>query len=173
MNPFKPLKPLKRRGYKTDPQVLAVYRFENRWIEWNRHNVPLTLLRKVVRRACQLYGVKPPIVTWGPDKEPYKPTSRPPSWFDPTQNKILLRKRHWNFAVGLHEAAHCIVWHRFGHRVADHGPCWLGIYLWLLTANGTAPQEAIEAAAALDGLEYVPIERSSPAAIKKLPVLPY
>jgi hypothetical protein len=168
----KKLKPLKRRGYANDPQVLAVYRFEGRWLHWNEQNTTLTLCRQLVKKACQLYGVKPAVVTWGPDTEPYKPRSRPCTYFDPNTNRILLRKRHWNYAVALHEAAHCIAWHRFGHRAADHGPAWLGIYLWLLAANLTAPIVALEAAAALDGLEWVPIERSSPAAIKRLRVTP-
>lgn len=160
------LPPLKKRGTLEDPQVNAIYRWETRWLDWNRRTTPIYVLRKLIRHACRLYGVKPPTVTWGPDREPYKPRKKPCTYFDPNTNAILLRKRHLNMAVALHEAAHAIVWHRFGHQRIDHGPTWLGIYLWLLSKNDTAPQCALEASALADGLEYTSIEESSPYRIR-------
>jgi hypothetical protein len=161
------LPPLKRRGTLADPQMYAVYRWEGYWYDWNNHTTTLDMCRKLIRQACRLYGVPPPRVTWGPNREPYKPRSRPCTYFDPDPNTILLRKRHWNMAVPLHEAAHAIVWHRFGHKRIDHGPTWLGIYLWLLVNNETAPRIALEASALADKLEFTPIDESSPKVIRK------
>lgn len=166
------LAPLIRRGTLADPQRIAVYRWENRWHDWNQHTTKLSLLRTLIRHACRLYSVPPPIVTWGAAREPYKPAIKSNSEFDPNTNVILLRKHQWNMAIALHEAAHAIVWHRFGQQRIDHGPTWLGIYLWLLVNNETAPRVALEASAREDGLHWTPIDESSPRRIRKIKVTP-
>lgn len=50
-------------------------------------------------------------------------------------------------ATAMHEASHHIVFKLCGYRVQDHGPTFLGVYLWLLERSGVAPQSALHASA--------------------------
>jgi hypothetical protein len=84
------------------------------------------------------------------------------SYFDPSTNRILLLRHHHNDAVALHEAAHAIIWHRFGHKRIDHGKAWLGVYMWLMVEHQVAPQTALEASMSEHALEWDPIAESSP-----------
>lgn len=58
-----------------------------------------------------------------------------------------------NEAIALHEAAHYIT-DRTYPRAADHGPTWLGVYLWLLEKAAVAPREALRATMRKHGLKW-------------------
>lgn len=59
-----------------------------------------------------------------------------------------------NMAVAMHEAAHHIVFKLCGWRVKDHGPTFLGVYLWLLEKSGVAPKAALHASARVFKLRW-------------------
>jgi hypothetical protein len=143
-----------------------VYRWESRWLDWCRPTTSLQGCRWLARKACRAYGVTAPRVTSTTHAEFRKANVQPYSSFEAYENRILLLDRHLNPACALHETAHAIVWHRFGHQRLDHGPTWLGIYLWLLTEYKVAPLVALEASAKADGLDFVGIDESSPKTIR-------
>lgn len=126
-----------------DPQRDAVYDWEGEFRDWNRRTLPLRLVKKYVQDACAHYGLPAPTVKGHPGKAYafYKPKD------DYSGELISFAGWCQNPAVALHEAAHYIVLHHFGKDVQDHGPIWLGVYLWLLQRAGIAPQEALRASA--------------------------
>lgn len=126
-----------------DPQRDAVYDWEGEFRDWNRKTLPLHLVKKYVQDACAHYGLPAPTVKGHPGKAYafYKPKD------DYSGEVISFAGWCQNPAVALHEAAHYIVLHHFGTDVQDHGPIWLGVYLWLLQRAGIAPQEALYASA--------------------------
>lgn len=63
-----------------------------------------------------------------------------------------------NTATALHEAAHLIVSDLFGGNVQDHGPTFLGVYMWLLETAGVAPRTALHATAREHGLKWRKID---------------
>lgn len=59
-----------------------------------------------------------------------------------------------NAATALHEAAHLIAHDLYGDRGQDHGPTFLGVYMWLLETAGVAPRIALHATARAHGLRW-------------------
>ncbi len=49
-----------------------------------------------------------------------------------------------NIPIALHEAAHHIAGSILPEKLEDHGPEWLGIYVYLLNANGIGSRRAIK-----------------------------
>ena len=71
---------------------------------------------------------------------------------------VSFSRRGKNVATALHEAAHIIVFDKFGDKPQDHGPTFMGVYLWLLTTAGVAPRIALEATARANGLKWRKID---------------
>lgn len=142
-----------------DPQKDAVYTWEGEWRDWAERRISLPECTDVIRMACRHYRVRPPRVSawsrnfcWSPDvlaKTSTKILERPVIW---------LNKGGQNWATCLHEAAHWILLH-LAPRVADHGPTWLGVYMWLLERASIAPRAALTASARKHKLRY---KRRSP-----------
>lgn len=63
-----------------------------------------------------------------------------------------------NVATALHEAAHLIVNDLFSGAAQDHGPTFLGVYMWLLETAGVAPKIALHATARAHGLKWRKID---------------
>lgn len=133
-----------------DPQRHLVYDWEDTWRDWQLNTLTLTECRYAVRTACKRYGIKPPRVK--------QHNRRSLSWCDgkimSLQAKGFRRRGGKNLATVLHETAHCIVLRVFGHRVHDHGPTFLGVFLWLLEEARVAPRAALFASARSHGLRW-------------------
>lgn len=135
-----------------DPHKEKVYEWEDGWAQWDYNSLTLPACRGLVRTACAKYGLAPPVVK--------QHNIRSLSYCIPSKDVISLQgvgpdnKGGKNAAVALHEAAHYIAWKYFGEKIADHGPTWLGIYMWLLEAAEVAPATALHATAREKGLRW-------------------
>jgi hypothetical protein len=131
---------------ESDPQQDSIYRWEGSWKAWNRAELTVTECRSAIAWACDQYGVAPPRVKQHAGK------SYP--WCDVEKRVVSFSLKGKNVATALHEAAHLIVSDIFGDRVQDHGPTFLGVYMWLLETAGVAPRIALHATAHAHGLKW-------------------
>lgn len=129
---------------RPDPWQTAVYAFEYAWADWRRKTLTLKEVKAGIRRACRLYGLRPPRVGTHPGNA-Y-------SWH--CDGRISFKRRHMNPAVALHETAHYITDALFGDSPEDHGVAFQGVYFWLLTQAGIAPASALQAGAREHGLKW-------------------
>lgn len=132
---------------EADPQQDSVYEWEGEWAAWNASIMSFDNCRRMIDTACAHYGVRPPRVRMHKGK----------AWSYCLVSRALISLKqadNLNPAIALHEAAHWIVWHLFGDRVQDHGPTFMGVYLWLLEAASVAPVEALHATARKHGLKW-------------------
>jgi hypothetical protein len=141
---------------KIDRQKHAVDAWEKGWADWHRRTLTLPESRKLVRRACVRYGLKPPAVraVHGESTRCIHP------------DVILLLPDHHNPASVLHETAHYVCDWIFGDDTEDHCAEWLGIYLVLLEEFKVAPPEALYASAHAQRLQWWPASAVSPAALR-------
>ena len=133
-----------------DPQRHLVYDWEDEWRDWQLNTLTLEECRVAVRTACKLYGLKPPAVK----QHKY----RGMSWCDGrviSMQAVGFRSRGGkNIATTLHETAHFIVMRLYPRYRHDHGPTYLGVFLWLLQAAKVAPRIALHASARYFGLRW-------------------
>lgn len=146
-----------------DRQQKKVYAWESQWCDWNTSTMNLREARAVVGYACRKYGVAPPSVTHhGGTAYSYSQDSR-----------ISFRKDQKNAAIALHEAAHYVCDRIFEDpaetksRLEDHGPEWMGVYLWLLEGYRVAPRIALHSSAAAKGIRWVPLWTISPKRLRR------
>lgn len=134
-----------------DPQKEAVYEWEGGFADWNRQTLTLSAVRAHVRTACAHYGLPPPAVRAHPGD----------TWAYSMGHVVSFPGWCKNMAVALHEAAHYICGKHCPNARHDHGPSWLGIYLWLLEEARVAPRAALCASARRHGLRWrrLPPER--------------
>jgi hypothetical protein len=111
-------------SFRADPQLKPLYAWEER-NGWNDSTISFKSAKKHIIDACNYYKVVIPEVRLHATRNlPYASQHN---------NFISLqRDRYLNVPVSLHEAAHHIVWQKYGARPQDHGPTFLGIYLHLL-----------------------------------------
>ena len=134
-----------------DPHRKDIYAWEDSWYEWNCNTCSLADCRRVIRKACARYGVPAPRVRQHPLTATY---SIPLYGVVSLQSSGRTPERGGkNYPVALHEAAHIIVHHRHP-RAQDHGPTFLGIYMWLLELNKIAPPVALHASARKHNLHW-------------------
>jgi hypothetical protein len=132
-----------------DVQQQTVYKWEGEWEAWvTREFLTVSRPRELVRRACKRYRVPPPVV-----KGHHRVTGGT-SFYEPNLHRIELRKRHWNVAIALHEAAHAITDWLIGPDQPAHGPEWMAVYLDLLATYKVAPRVALEASARAHGIRW-------------------
>lgn len=135
-----------------DPQREDLYRWEETWGPWNFNSLTLTECREWIEFACRLYDVEPPRVR--------QHRTRELSWCHIKMGVISLQggKHRYrggrNVSQALHEVAHWIVFKLFDDRPQDHGPTFLGVYMWLLEAARVAPRIALHASARAHGLRW-------------------
>ena len=122
-----------------DPQREAVYEWETEFRDWNRQTLTLQETRQYVKTACAYYGLEAP---------PVRPTEGKKEWAYMMGDGAHMAFSEWcrNPAIALHESAHFITL-KLAPTAADHGPTWLGIYMWLLAKAVVAPPEALAASA--------------------------
>ncbi len=145
-----------------DPQKDAVYAWEGCWLDWNEGNQTLAECRRLIRKACRMYSVKPPTVVGH--------THNMWTTYYPDVARITFQRQQRNTAVALHEAAHHILFavckqeadEESDGNFEDHGPEFLGVYLFLLNHFKVAPLIALTASAKAAGLHFVPVSESAP-----------
>lgn len=135
-----------------DPQKEALYAWEETWGPWNYNSLTLTECREWIVTACDYYGVPPPRVR--------QHRTREYSWCHVYRGVISLQggkhraRGGRNVSQALHEVAHWIVHQKFGDKPQDHGPTFLGVYMWLIEAAKLAPPIALHASARTHGLKW-------------------
>jgi hypothetical protein len=135
-----------------DPQKAALYAWEESWGPWNFYSLTLTECREWVEMSCAYYDVPPPRVR--------QHRTREYSWCHTGMGVISMQggkhraRGGRNPSQALHEVAHWIVFQRFGDKPQDHGPTFLGVYMWLLEAACVAPRVALHASARAHGLKW-------------------
>lgn len=136
-----------------DPQKARLYAWEDSFWGWNYNLVKLGKCREVIRFAANLYGIKPPSV-----RSHHKISM---SWSIPQSREISLQskgsipgKGGLNYPTALHEVTHQIIWDYYGKAVQDHGPEFVGVYLWLLAQAGIVPYEALTESLDQAGIRY-------------------
>jgi hypothetical protein len=87
------------------------------------------------------------------------------SYYYSLDHSINLQPIHWNISTALHESAHAILTAATENYWEDHGPEWLGVYLWLLVRAAQWPTVALKASAKAAGLPWSPI---SPTKFRRL-----
>lgn len=130
-----------------------VYEWEDSWYDWGANTCSLRECRRLIATACAKFHLAPPTVT-----QHHKASM---SWCMPAHGRISLQavgskpgRGGKNPATALHEAAHYIAWSHHGNRIDDHGPTFLGYYMWLLEAAKIAPDTALHASARKHGLRW-------------------
>jgi hypothetical protein len=144
-----------------DRQVARVYAWEHEWPTWNKPTITSQDCRKIVAYACKLYDVPVP-------KLKFPRGLRGCSYYEPNEHYILLRKRHRNIAVCLHEASHAI--HSFvcgDEKHEMHGPEWLSIYLWLLRHAEVASTTALLESASAYNVKFLDLETHGPKRLRR------
>ena len=154
-----------------DSQQRAVYAWEGLWHGWVNKSASQQAVRKAIRRAERLYRIPKTCISFY-TKSKNKEGVRLGSRFDYVHpvGCIQLRPEHCNIASGLHEAAHAVMAALLGWTpkgIEDHGPQWLGVYLFLLADAGLAPRVALEASARDAGLRWTSPAKVGPTKIRK------
>ncbi len=134
------------RSSSDDPQQAAVYDWESEWKAWNREELTLDECRTAIRWACAQFEVAPPPIR--------QHNSRAYPWYDTALHLASFSPRGKNAATALHEAAHVITWNLYGETAQDHGPTFMGVYMWLLETAGVAPRIALRATARAHGIKW-------------------
>lgn len=136
-----------------DPQREALYSWEETWGPWNFNSLTLTECREWIEQSCAYYDVPPPRVR--------QHRTREFSWCHVRMGVISLQggkhrmRGGRNVSQALHEVAHWIVFQLYGdEKPQDHGPTFLGVYMWLLEAAKVAPRAALSASARQHGLKW-------------------
>ncbi len=145
-----------------DPQKAAVYAWEEGWYDWCRRSISLREARRVVRKACRMYGVPAPAVR----------SHRHGEWsfYHPDDDVVSFQYGQLNRSVALHEAAHVILFklckqeadEESDGNFEDHGAEFLGLFIFLLNEFGVAPLVALTSSARAAGLHFIPVSGSAP-----------
>ena len=144
-----------------DHQQDRVYKWEGTWPLWTRQGMSKAKCKDLVRKVSGLYRIPPPSLKF-PDKRSVWAYYKTPNHY------ISLPRHARNASTVLHEMAHAIHWYILGESShEDHGPEWLGIFLWLLCYFGVASEEAIIATAQLHRLRWRSTAYIGPKAIRK------
>jgi hypothetical protein len=130
----------------SEKQARKIVNWESEWLLWTREYLGLNSCRALVKWACDLYDVKYPKVS-----QHHKPHY---SLAIPKKNLISMWVEQRNHAIVLHEAAHHILHELHGNDFHDHGPEWLGIYMYLLEQAKLAPKIALTSSALEHGLVW-------------------
>ena len=129
-----------------DPQKEACYTWEDSWGPWNYDAMTLPNCRVWAEKACALYGIAPPRIR--------QHRTKAFSWVNVEARVASFGAGGKNVPTVLHEMAHLIAYERFGLKIMDHGPTFLGVYMWLLEWSRIAPRVALHASARAHGLRW-------------------
>lgn len=150
-----------------DPQKAALYAWENGWYDWCRRSITVREGRRLVRKVCRTYGVKPPAVR----------SHRHGEWsyYHPDEDVISFQHGQLNREVALHEAAHVVLFklckqeadEESDGNFEDHGPEFLGLLIHLLSEFGVAPLVALTASAKEAGLRFISVQAAQPTRLRR------
>lgn len=134
-----------QKGY--DPQAKAVYKWQWQWGNWNENELTKDDVRHWVKWAWKKkFGFKRmPRVVFR--------TAGEYSSYDPDQATLYFIHEHRNVAVVLHEVAHAIITMLYGRTVEDHGPEFMGVFLYLLEEARLYPRATVYDSAVKAGLK--------------------
>ena len=134
-----------------DRQQQAVYSWEESFRSFIEHTATRAQVRRLIGRACAMYGVTPPSVQFRSKANGRH--VRLTSDYDPSLQLITIGFKDCNHAIAMHEAAHAIVDELY-ENVETHGPEFMGVYLELLEWAKVAPRSALHASAQAKGLDW-------------------
>lgn len=142
-----------------DSQAKKVYEWQWKWAEFNRnHKLSKKDIHKRLNWACKKLKMAPPrrlrirLLKRGSY-----------SYFDPDQYELGFLPQHRNVPTVLHEITHYITFRIYGKTVADHGPEFMGTFLFLLESAGQWPVGVVYHSAREYGLE---IDGASPKRVQ-------
>lgn len=132
---------------KYDPQQKAVYKWQWQWTDWNENELDKDEVRRWVKWAFKKkfhFGKMPRIE--------FRKVGEHSS-YNPETTTLYFLYEHRNVAVVLHETAHAIITQLYGKTVQDHGPEFMGVFLYLLEKSGRYPRSAVYDSAVKAGLK--------------------
>lgn len=131
---------------------------------WTRNSDGFDICAQAILGACDLYGVEAPHVTqhftWS---DSYYLIQDRSATGDPDLLVISLQAAgnpykknsgQLNLASALHEAAHHICWLKWGYRLADHGPTFVGVLGYLLCHFGVTHEGGFRLAMRLNKIKW-------------------
>lgn len=118
---------------KPDPQKARIYAYEDAQ-GWDKSTTSFKKIAALIKRACVHFNVEPLEVRCHDTDEL--------SYCIP-ELKVISMQKHGGLSpqIALHEVAHYICFEFCGYRAQDHGPSWLGIYIYLLERSRVAPDD--------------------------------
>jgi hypothetical protein len=134
-----------------DRQQKRAYAWEGTFRSFCERTTTRREVRRIIKAACRLYRIPPPVVQFRSMAGGAK--MRLSSDYDPSVHTITMGFTDCNHAIACHETAHAITDELY-ENVEDHGPEWLGIYLYLLEWCGVAPRTALRTSAKAAGLKW-------------------
>lgn len=130
-----------------DTQKDAVYEWQWKFWHWNHKELSKRQVHNWVKWAIKKkFGFKhlPKIAYL---------RSGNVSWYNKETATLGFIHDHRNIAMVLHETAHAITDRMYAYTVEDHGPEFMGVFLWLLEACGWYPKNTLYASAKQAGLK--------------------
>jgi hypothetical protein len=134
----------------SDPQRNEVYAWERKFDQlFLDHAMPYRKAHKLAAAMAAAYGVRKPRLSW---RRARKERWIAAAWGD-EMVEVNTTKADFTAALVAHEMAHVIT-HAYGILEPDHGPTWMGVYLWLLDHFKVVPKCASEPSARKAGLKF-------------------
>lgn len=132
---------------KHDPQKDAVYAWQWKWYDWNHGELSKDGVRQWVKWAYKkkFRFTKMPRIKF--------PKTGKCSYHDGEKALLAFVYEHRNVPMVLHETAHAICFILYGATVEDHGPEFMGIFLYLLEKTGHYPLGTVYDSAKKAGLK--------------------
>lgn len=150
---------MSRRSPKSDPQREQVYRWERKFYGTIfQHEIKPRALHKLVRDMAACYGIKKPTIL----KSRLGTKGMLMAQADGADS-IELNESVLAYTGHLiaHEMAH-VVCHAHGVEGPQHGPTFMGVYLWLLDKFNIVPACASLPSARKAGLKFKPLDKIKP-----------
>lgn len=132
-----------------DTQAKKVYKWQWQWAEFDSNwRLSKKEIRKWLEWACTKLKVPVPRM-----RIKLLPKRKKYSYFSPDKYELGFLPQHRNVPTVLHEIAHYITFRLYGRTVADHGPEYMGVFLFLLEHSGRWPLGTMYRSAKEAGLE--------------------
>lgn len=118
-----------------DRQGKRVYKWEQSWGQFTEQTLSRDGVREWAKWAYRKFGFLrvPRIIFDDKSFSEYKPDG----------DFLSFTHSHRNIGIVLHEVSHAITTRMYGVTVEDHGPEFMGVYLYLLEASGEFPKHAM------------------------------
>jgi hypothetical protein len=138
------------RSPKKDPQREEVYRWERNFrTQFLCHEMPLKAARQLIRDVCKEYKIKPPKLL----RSRLGPKAYTGAAWEAEVIEVNSSQAEFTAILLAHEVAH-VICSAEGYEEPDHGPVWLGLYLYLLDRYRIVPLCATVPSAKAAGLKF-------------------